>query len=553
MARATDANGIQFRMLNKGKGPAVWSPRAQIDKCAYASYMQQLLEETPGLWLLEGTVVDVGVIHGKISELHLLDGGRITCASVVLCSGTFLNGIIHTGTVQQAAGRVGEAAVTGLTDALRRYGVQFLRYKTGTPPRVYRDSVDVSQMEQQDGDTDFFQFHHYDAYARLADHPCWISYTTSDTHCILRENLHIAPLFSGQISSTGPRYCPSVEDKIIRFADKERHQLFLEPESLGSDEYYVNGFSTSMPADVQLAALRTVPGYQQVRFARPGYAIEYDYVPCGQIRHTLQHRRLSNLFLAGQINGTSGYEEAAAQGLIAAINAALYLSDSQSDYFPGREDAYIGVMLDDLVSREHSEPYRMFTSRAEYRLLLRQDNADQRLMPHAIRLGLLQQTVIEEFNRRAILTTNLLDQLLSWRILPSSLEGQPSSGDDLIPVSRFLLRPDSSLQAVLHQKLPAWESIYPIDLIHRIETDLKYAGYIDRQRRAIDLQRKATDLRLPEDLDYMAISTISYEGRERMSRVRPSSIAQASRLGGVTPADIAALLIFLKKRQKEAI
>ena len=306
MARATDSTGIQFRMLNKGKGPAVWSPRAQIDKQAYAVWMQHLLREQAGLRLIEGTVVDVRVEKKLIQELILDDGRSLSCGVLLLCSGTFLNGVTHTGCVQQQAGRVGEPAVRGLTEALAAQGVRFLRYKTGTPPRVYRDSVDLEEMEQQNGDSEYFQFHHYSRYPRLADHPCWISYTNDQTHNLLRDNLYQAPLFSGQINSTGPRYCPSVEDKIVRFADKERHQLFLEPESLDSDELYVNGFSTSMPAEVQLAALRTVPGYHRVRFSRPGYAIEYDYVPCGQIAHNLQHRELKNLFLAGQINGTSG-------------------------------------------------------------------------------------------------------------------------------------------------------------------------------------------------------------------------------------------------------
>lgn len=441
----------------------------------------------------------------------------------------------------------GEPPALGLSEALVRAGIEVRRFKTGTPPRVDRASIDFSALEEQFGDADPRPFRFYENLINQPTQSCWLAWTDERTHAILRENLGLSPMFSGQIQSTGPRYCPSVEDKVVRFADKERHQLFLEPESRFSSEMYINGFSTSMPESVQLAALRTVPGFEQVRFTRPGYAIEYDYFPAWQINHRLQCKGIANLFLAGQINGTSGYEEAACQGLLAAVNGAKYLGGNPDGFLLTRDQAYMGVLVDDLVSKPAQEPYRMFTSRAEFRLLLRQDNADERLMPIGRALGLLEEGRYQELLRRKALKQEALHWLRTTRVVPEEL-GLTSLSGEKQSLEKLLKRPEQNLRTLVERLRPGLlQDPAGHELLEQLEFDIKYEGYIQRQTRAVEQFHQHEDLHLPADLDYDSLSTLSTESRQRLQTARPLSLGQASRLSGVRAADITALWIHLQK------
>ncbi len=633
MAKAIDATGIQFRMLNRSKGPAVWSPRAQADKHRYSLYMIQALFDQEGLDLRQGTVVDIRVERSRVSSVALDNGTTVRCRAVILCNGTFLNGMIHIGQSRMQSGRAGEPPALGLSEALAREGVEVRRYKTGTPPRVDRRTIDFSRLEEQAGDPSPRPFRFFEDKIRLPQQSCHVAYTTARTHDILRENLDRSPLYSGRIDSVGPRYCPSVEDKVVRFADKERHQLFIEPEGLDSGEMYINGFSTSMPEDVQLEALRAVPGFEHARFTRPGYAIEYDYFPAWQINHRLQFRGIDNLFLAGQINGTSGYEEAAVQGFLAAVNAVHFL-DGGDGLQLGRDEAYAGVLIDDLVNRPIDEPYRMFTSRAEFRLLLRQDNADRRLMPLARRLGLLEDWRYEELKQRLELARELSDWLEKTSVdtvavlretdrrrreataegscarnptkassafdpVAESDEASSSSDEQIVdtgsstgsgtgehspsplharaesdigierelgsgslqhsvhggkvPAVKLLRRPEIFLADILNHALPGWQERFPEEVCTGVEFDHKYSGYIARQRKAIQNFRRNESQAIPAGIEYMSIQTISTEGRQRLSAVQPSNLGQAARIGGVTPSDLNALWIHLRKVKEAGI
>ncbi len=546
MARAIDSTGIQFRMLNRSKGRAVWSPRAQADKQDYASHMLEAVSRGTGLELKDAMVKDLELSDGLVSHVLLDDGSRIRGRAFVLCAGTFLNGVLHHGEKQSSGGRLGEGAARGLSEALERLGVKRLRYKTGTPPRLDADSIDFSSLEQQPGDEKPQPFRFYENLIKGEQLPCHITWTSERVHGLLRDNLHRAPMFSGQIESTGPRYCPSVEDKVVRFADKDRHQIFLEPEGRNTQEIYVNGFSTSMPEEVQREALHMIPGLERARILRPGYAIEYDYFPAWQLDVKLQVQNLPNVFFAGQINGTSGYEEAGIQGLIAAVNAAALLDRFIDPLVLQRDQAYAGVLVDDLVNKPGDEPYRMFTSRSEFRLLLRQDNADERLMPVARKLGLLEEWRWQRLLERRALKQRLTEWLHNT---PISMNGAGGSPEMRQRAADWLRRPELELAQVLQAKPEPWHAELDEEVRAAVEMDIKYAGYIDRQQRAVDNFRRNENMSIPEDLDYASMGCLSIEARQRFSQVRPRSLGQASRVSGVRHADLQALWIHLQKRR----
>jgi tRNA uridine 5-carboxymethylaminomethyl modification enzyme len=515
MALATDATGIQFRMLNTRKGIAVRSPRAQCDKLLYEQYMTRALRSEPRVTLLEDTAEDLIVEDGRIRGVRG-HRGDYPARAVILTPGTFLKAVQHCGEEQRAGGRLHEPSAEHLSGNLRRLGFEVGRLKTGTPARLKRGSIDFDRTAVQRGDPDPRPFSHFTRTIPQPQTVCWITYTNEKTHEILRANLHRAPLYTGQINSVGPRYCPSIEDKVVRFREKSRHQIFLEPETLEGESIYVNGASTSTPPDVQEAFIRTIPGLEKAEFLRYGYAVEYDYAPPHQLRPTLETRRIEGLYMAGQINGTSGYEEAGGQGIVAGINAALRLQ-GRPPFTLRRDEAYIGVMIDDLIRMEHREPYRMFTSRAEYRLLLRADNADRRLMPYAFDCGLLRDREAFDARERAIAET---------------LARLQRTGEDA-----YLRRPEASIDRVL----PG----LPRDVAEQVEIALKYEGYIRRQHLAVEKFRRLEDKRIPERFSYARIKHLRFEAREKLERLRPASIGQASRIAGVTPADIQLLLVHL--------
>jgi len=517
MAKATDATGIQFRMLNTSKGPAVRSPRAQCDKLLYERHMTRVLSTEPRLTMVEDSVEEI-----------LVDGDRVTgvrgkkasyaARAVIVTTGTFLKAIQHCGEVKRQGGRIFESSAENLSDSLRRIGFEVGRLKTGTPARLRKGSLDLDRCKVQDGDAMPVPFSHFTTTFPLQRQVnCWITFTSEATHEILRANLHRAPMYSGQITSVGPRYCPSIEDKVVRFREKTRHQLFLEPETLDGESIYVNGASTSTPPDVQEAFLRSVPGLEKAEFLRYGYAVEYDYAPPHQLHPTLETKRIAGLYFAGQINGTSGYEEAGGQGIVAGINAALKLQ-GREPFVLRRDEAYIGVMIDDLIRLEHREPYRMFTSRAEYRLLLRSDNADRRLMPYGFEFGLLRDRSAFDVKEAGI-----RDAVAALR----------KSGQDTL-----LRRPDVGIGALLPGLAP--------EVAAQVEIELKYEGYIERQQREVDKFRRLEDKRIPAKFDYGRLKQLRFEAREKLERVRPASIGQAYRIAGVTPADIQLLLVHLR-------
>jgi tRNA uridine 5-carboxymethylaminomethyl modification enzyme len=516
MARATDATGIQFRMLNTSKGPAVRSPRAQCDKLLYEQHMTRVLSTEPRITMIEDTAEDVIVEGDRVAGVRGKKGDY-PARAVILTTGTFLKAIQHCGEVKRTGGRIHEPSAETLSDSLRRLGFEVGRLKTGTPARLKRSSIDFDRCKVQAGDPRPLPFSHFTTRFPVQPQiPCWITFTNETTHEIIRANLHRAPMYSGQITSVGPRYCPSIEDKVVRFREKTRHQLFLEPETLAGESIYVNGASTSTPPDVQEAFIRSVPGLEKAEFLRFGYAVEYDYAPPHQLHPTLETKRVRGLYFAGQINGTSGYEEAGGQGIVAGINAALALA-GRAPFVLRRDEAYIGVMIDDLIRLEHREPYRMFTSRAEYRLLLRSDNADRRLMPHAFELGLLKDRAAFDAKESAIV---------------GAIAAIRKSGKDAL-----LRRPDVSIGDVL----PG----LPTAVADQAEIELKYEGYIERQANEIAKFRRLEAKAIPAKFDYARLTHLRTEAREKLLRVRPASIGQASRIAGVTPADIQLLLVHL--------
>jgi tRNA uridine 5-carboxymethylaminomethyl modification enzyme len=558
MGRISDKTGIQFRMLNKSKGPAVWSPRCQSDRKLYSEEAYRVVNSTKNLEIVEASVVGILSEDGNVKGVLTGNGDEVFCKALVLSSGTFLNGLMHTGLTSTSGGRFGEKPATGITESLIKLGFESGRLKTGTPPRLKKDSINFDILEVQPGDENPQPFSHFtdrSKFPELPQVPCHITYTDPEVHKILEKGFQDSPMFTGRIKGVGPRYCPSIEDKIVRFADKERHQLFLEPEGLDSDLIYVNGFSSSLSGEIQLEALHKIKGLENCEMVRPGYAVEYDFFPPHQVDLTLETKVIKGLYFAGQINGTSGYEEAAAQGLVAGINAAAKIK-GLPEFVLKRSEAYIGVLIDDLVNKSTEEPYRMFTSRAEHRLLLRQDNADRRLMGYGHDLGLISK----EDHYRVIENEKLISESLELfaktklhaRDINPFLESKGLNGiDSTETISKLCKRPELTLRELVSINHIGEEAVVKNLLsnsaaLEQVEIELKYEGYIKRQHETVGRLEKYEDTNIPLTLNYLTLKSLSAEGREKLNKVKPRSIGQASRISGVTPSDISILLVYLK-------
>ncbi len=553
MGLATDESGIQFRMLNRSKGPAVWSPRAQCDRYMYAAGIRRRLEGLPNLFMRSDMAMDLLTDDTGVVGVTTQLGMKITSRAVILTNGTFMNGQIHIGDKSYGGGRMGEGASTGMTGALHRLGFESGRLKTGTPPRLDGRTIDYSLLEEQKGDEDRTPFSFMTDALPEQQKSCWLTLTSPEVHDILRTGFERSPMFVGRIKGTGPRYCPSIEDKIDRFSEKDSHQLFLEPEGWHTDEIYVNGFSTSLPEDVQISAIRAVPGLANVHMLRPGYAIEYDYFPPYQLRYSLETKHVSGLFFAGQINGTTGYEEAGAQGLIAGINAVQYLR-GVDPLILERSQAYIGVLIDDLVAKGTDEPYRMFTSRAEHRMMLRQDNADERLTELGAEYGLVDDARLTRMRARRAARRETVKSVKKTTVKPAVVnEYLKSVGSTPIKqgerISKLALRPEVNLENLL--KISEMEGLIEDAegleaIVEMVEIDLKYQGYIERENELIDKMERLEGLRIPLEFDYQGTTNITIEAREKLSKIRPENLGQASRISGVSPADVSVLMILLK-------
>ena len=555
MGIVTDRSAIQFRMLNRSKGPAMWSPRSQSDRKCFIEEWVKILANTPNLDIWQDTVMELLIKDNQVCGVKTLLGVEMCAKAVILTNGTFLNGLLHFGKTQIEGGRISEPSSFGITEQLRQLGFVTDRMKTGTPARVDKRSIDFSQLTEQLGDDDNHQFSYLDTVQRqLKQMSCWITYTNQDTHNVLRSGLADSPLYNGQIQSIGPRYCPSIETKIVTFADKEMHQLFLEPEGVDSNEYYINGFSSSLPWQIQWQALRTVKGLENIVLYRPGYAIEYDFFDPTQLLHTLETKKIKNLFFAGQINGTTGYEEAAGQGLVAGINAHQNITGG-APFTLARDESYIGVLIDDLVNKGVDEPYRMFTSRAEYRILLRQDNADARLTERSYNLGLA-----DEYRLGLLRSKQEGEQMLTEMLRTTSVKAkdinaylnQMGYGDlqQTCKLIDIVSRPNVTISGLADTLPELKEKIDSLvfrkeEIVESTEINIKYKGYIEREKLAADKLHRLDNIRLPKDFDYNSVQSLSTEARQKLSRIQPATIGEASRIPGVSPNDVSVLLVLM--------
>ncbi|MBW6491465.1 MAG: tRNA uridine-5-carboxymethylaminomethyl(34) synthesis enzyme MnmG [Lentimicrobium sp.] len=552
----TDYTMVQFRMLNRSKGPAMWSPRAQSDRMKFSEKWRLMLEATPNIDFWQDSVIGLLTSDGRVTGVRTAMGHNIESQAVILTNGTFLNGIIHIGTKQFDGGRIGDKPSHGITENLKNLGFESARLKTGTPVRVDGRSIDFTKLEEQKGDEVPGKFSYTDTPPLLKQRSCYLAYTSPEVHDILRLGFDDSPMYAGRIEGRGPRYCPSIEDKIDRFSDKSRHQLFVEPEGWETAEYYINGFSSSLPDHIQYKALTKVSGFENAKIFRPGYAIEYDYFPPYQLKHTLETQLIENLYFAGQINGTTGYEEAAAQGIIAGINAHLKLREN-NPFILKRSEAYIGVLIDDLITKGIDEPYRMFTSRAEYRILLRQDNADIRLTPLSHKIGLASEERLQRVNFKTEAIQNAISLISGISVSPDQinpileLSGTPPVLQK-VKLDGILLRPQISLKDVvvklseLNDFFSKFEGLTN-EIIEEVEILLKYQSYIDKESEIADRLSRVEYMPLKPDFNYNALSSLSFEAREKLSRIKPATLGQASRINGVSPADISVLVVFLSK------
>ena len=556
MGLITDATAIQFRMLNKGKGPAVWSPRAQCDRGKFIWKWREVLDSTPNLDIWQDQANELLVEKGEAIGIKTVWGAEFKAKSIIVTAGTFLNGLMHIGKMQIEGGRCAEPAVHHFSESISQHGIRVDRMKTGTPVRIDGRSVHFDEMEQQDGETDFHQFSYIGPHRTLQQLPCWTCYTTQEAHETLRMGLADSPLFNGQIQSTGPRYCPSIETKLITFPDKEQHPLFLEPEGENTAEMYLNGFSSSMPMDIQLAAIRKIPALRDAKVYRPGYAIEYDYFDPTQLSHTLESKVIKGLFLAGQVNGTTGYEEAAGQGLVAGVNAALLCSGS-APFIMARDESYIGVLIDDLTTKGVDEPYRMFTSRAEYRILLRQDDADARLTEKSYKLGLASHNRYEHWMQKKAYIQHIIDVCNTTTLKPKEINtALESLGTtplhESCKISDLIARPQLNISKLcefvpeLRQAIEKPENRKE-EIAEAAEIKMKYKGYIERERIIADKMHRLENIKIKGHFNYAQLHEISTEGRQKLERINPETLAQASRIPGVSPSDINVLLVLMNR------